>query len=626
MEPRTTQWLNGSAAAAHLGSSDLAPTRSEVPTIGVRGGDDTEPAGDSPVVALGQSLGKYQIRERLGRGGQAQAFLAFDPDLHRDVVIKFYHAVRDPADGEAVLNEGRALARVHSPFVAQCHGADRHEGAPYLVLEYVPGETLAALASRGRLDQGRALRLAAQIAEGLAAIHAGGLLHLDLKPSNILVGADDRPRIVDFGLATTVGSERLRKISGTPAYMAPEQARGEVEAIGPRADVFGLGAVLYEMLVGRPPYQGASPVSIWNQARQGDVVPPAALDAKIPGPVDALCRKALAKQPGERWESADEFRRQIERIEQKDRKRIGFGFQFGRFKLQFSIGISLASVLALFAGLAWMEREAGGPQAAAVAFHTAAAPDAPELRGSSVPPTDKLPAAPRLEAEEPKQELTPIDLALGMRRGGSVQTDTPTTQRDAKSVKSANAAERFNLKRLQEESQIISPILRKAAARRDFAIEVEPAPPCRRKDGAIEVPADTSLELTVKAARDCTVGLWWVRENEDVVQLWPSEHEPDSTLVAKQVRTLPAGDGERSTYRFPAITAGEQGRLLLIARTHPLTAELSAPPEGFRVWSGSVERTKWAREISRWQEVEDAAEVKIETAEFVIPVRGGARP
>src|SRR5262249_15566046 len=154
-----------------------------------------------------------------------------DPDLRRHVVLKVYHSARSPAEQERVLAEGRALARVRSPYVAQCFSAERHDGAPYLVVEYVPGRDLAQERRARPIGVRQALEVVRHLAEGLAAVHACGLLHRDLKPGNVLMGDDGRPRLVDFGLAVPVGSAELSRVTGTMPYMAPEQARGEAERI-----------------------------------------------------------------------------------------------------------------------------------------------------------------------------------------------------------------------------------------------------------------------------------------------------------------------------------------------------------------------------------------------------------
>jgi serine/threonine protein kinase len=259
----------------------------------------------------GVQIGKYQLVRKVGGGGQAGAYLAFDPDLRRHVVIKIYHEARTPREQEFILQEGRSLARVRSPYVAQCYSAERHEGVPYLVVEYIPGKNLAEVQRSKPLTLSQTMELIRQLAEGLAAVHACGLLHRDIKPANIIVGDDGFPRLVDFGLAAPLASESLRAISGTLAYMAPEQARGEIERIDPRSDLFGLGAVLYELLTGRPPYRADGQETLLGLAREGDVIPPRTLNPGLSTSVNDLCLSCLSKDPAQRFSSAGELVRAI---------------------------------------------------------------------------------------------------------------------------------------------------------------------------------------------------------------------------------------------------------------------------------------------------------------------------
>jgi hypothetical protein len=269
-------------------------------------GVDTEPQRphERPPSVPPADFGKYRVVRPLGHGGQAATRLAFDPDLQRHVVLKVFHQAHTPQEQEVVLREGRALARVRSPYVAQCLAAERQDGVPYLVVEYVAGPSLAERHRERPLTPDQAAELVRQLAEGLAAVHASGLLHRDLKPANVLVGEGGRPRLIDFGLAVPVASDELARVSGTLAYMPPEQARGEVERIDPRSDVYGLGAVLYELLTGRPPHQGKTQDKLWRAACRGDVVPPRQVNPHVPAALERLCVKALAADPADRYASA----------------------------------------------------------------------------------------------------------------------------------------------------------------------------------------------------------------------------------------------------------------------------------------------------------------------------------
>jgi Ser/Thr protein kinase RdoA (MazF antagonist) len=253
-----------------------------------------------------KQVGKYRIVSVLGAGGQAVTFKAWDPDLQRHVVLKVYHAAQPSPQLEAVLKEGQALARVRSPYVARCLDVAHFENIPYLVLEYVPGRTLAELHKTRPLLLPQMLELLAQATEGLAAVHACGLLHRDLKPANILVGDDGLPRLIDFGLARPLGDTALL-VSGTLDYMPPEQARGELERIDSRADLFGMGAVFYALLTGSPPYQADTHAELWRQARAGQVIPVRERNPKVPAAVAAACMRCLAPDPGQRFASAAEL-------------------------------------------------------------------------------------------------------------------------------------------------------------------------------------------------------------------------------------------------------------------------------------------------------------------------------
>jgi serine/threonine protein kinase len=220
------------------------------------------------------TLEGYELIRMLGAGGQATTYVARDRALERLVVLKRYHGVATAGRREAVLNEGRALARVRSPFVAPCYGVETRGDEIDLVVEYIPGRPLVALTADERADIARCARLVEQVAGGLAEVHACGLLHRDIKPHNIILGDDGMPRLVDFGLAVPVASESLHGLSGSPPYMAPEQARGQSERIDTRTDVYGLGAVLYYLVTGQPPHEGETLVETLEQARDAPIIPP----------------------------------------------------------------------------------------------------------------------------------------------------------------------------------------------------------------------------------------------------------------------------------------------------------------------------------------------------------------
>jgi tRNA A-37 threonylcarbamoyl transferase component Bud32 len=265
-------------------------------------------AEDSAVSPAG-----YDILRTLGKGGQATTFLARDRALKRLVVLKRYHGVASSGRREAVLNEGRALARVRSPFVAPCYGVETRGDEIDLVVEYIPGRPLTELTADDRADSGRSATLVEQVAGGLAEVHACGLLHRDIKPQNLILGDDGLPRLVDFGLAVPVASAALHRVAGSPPYMAPEQARGQGERIDARTDVYGLGAVLYYLLTGQPPHDGKTPVEAIEQARHGSIIPPRRINPRVPRALERICLKALAADPQSRFPSAEALRLALRR-------------------------------------------------------------------------------------------------------------------------------------------------------------------------------------------------------------------------------------------------------------------------------------------------------------------------
>jgi serine/threonine protein kinase len=292
----------------------------EEPTSAIPAGSTTDP---SPVDHLAElraanlaaepppeTIGKYTVLGRLGEGGQGSAFLARDPDCGRLVVLKRYHtSARDPG-ADAAIQDGKALARLRSRFAPQCYGLERHDDELILVMEYIPGRNLAELIKSRLPAPGVAALWIEQVAEGLEAVHACGLLHRDIKPANLVVG-DGAPRLVDFGLATHLGSPALEGLSGTPPYMAPEQARGQWERIDFRTDIHGLGAVLYALLTGQPPHPGTTMSEHLAHAAAGDVTPPRTLKPSIPRALERVVLKALAADPARRYASAATLRQAL---------------------------------------------------------------------------------------------------------------------------------------------------------------------------------------------------------------------------------------------------------------------------------------------------------------------------
>jgi serine/threonine protein kinase/tetratricopeptide (TPR) repeat protein len=284
---------------------------------------------------LGQTVSHYKILEKLGGGGMGVVYLAEDMRLDRRVAIKFL-----PPDffGDSVAErrfeqEAKAAAALSHPHICTVHDVGQHEGRPYLVMEFLHGQTLKhRLMERGRLTIEEILGLGVQIASGLEQAHARGIVHRDIKPANIFITVDDYAKILDFGLAkrvtdecspdpdttTAVVRESLTDpgtILGTVAYMSPEQVRGE--ELDARSDLFSLGIVLYEMATGQLPFQGSSAGVVMSEILNRSPVPAMEQRSELPGDLDFLIRKALEKHPAWRCQSATELLTDLRRIQRE---------------------------------------------------------------------------------------------------------------------------------------------------------------------------------------------------------------------------------------------------------------------------------------------------------------------
>ena len=250
----------------------------------------------------GQLISRYRIVRPIGKGGMGEVFEAEDQRLGRRVALKFLpDATTDENNRKRFLNEARLAAQLRHPHICPIFDVEESEGRIFLAMALINGETLSARLRRGPIPLEKALRWSREILSGLEAAHAAGIIHRDIKSSNLMVDSDGHITILDFGLAQRGGDERLTQVGwavGTPAYMAPEQARGVT--VDERADLWAFGMVLFEMLTGRLPEASLDAASAYQPG-----LPPA---------LDRIVAKALASRPADRWSSAREMRQAIESI------------------------------------------------------------------------------------------------------------------------------------------------------------------------------------------------------------------------------------------------------------------------------------------------------------------------
>lgn len=273
-------------------------------------GSDAEVSGRLDACGLPRRLGDYQLLEVLGAGGMGVVYRALQISLDRPVAVKMIHPGLFMREGERrrLRTEAEAVARIRHPNIVAVYDVGECDGQPYFVMELVEGRSLSERLREGPLDPECAARYASVVGEAIHEAHAQGVLHRDIKPSNLVVDRLDQPRILDFGLAKITTADVAQTGAGvavgSPSYMPPEQALGRTEETDARSDVYSLGAVLYEMLTGVPPFREASAVETLRLVVERPPVAPRSLDPRLPRDLETICLRALAKERHRRYPSA----------------------------------------------------------------------------------------------------------------------------------------------------------------------------------------------------------------------------------------------------------------------------------------------------------------------------------
>jgi tRNA A-37 threonylcarbamoyl transferase component Bud32 len=265
-------------------------------------------------------FGDYELLEEIARGGMGVVWKARQSTLNRDVALKMIRAgtLASPDEVARFLREAEAAANLQHPNIVAIHEVGEHQGHHYFSMDLVQGRDLGALMAEGPLPPQRAARYVKIIAEAIHFAHQRGTLHRDLKPQNVLIDAADQPRITDFGLAKIMKDEsQLTQpgvVMGSPSYMPPEQAAGRHGDIGPASDVYSLGAMLYELLTGQPPFRGATAMATLHDVMEAEPAAPRRLKADIPPDLETICLKCLEKSPSARYPTARALAEELDRF------------------------------------------------------------------------------------------------------------------------------------------------------------------------------------------------------------------------------------------------------------------------------------------------------------------------
>src|SRR5262245_29779783 len=333
------------------------------------------PYGDLPALPLEgpplPAVPGYEVEAVLGHGGMGVVFKARHLRLNRVVALKMALAgsYAGPHERERFRREAEAVAALRHPNVVQVYDVGEAAGRPYFTMEFLEGGSLAHRLTGTPQPARQAAQLVATLAGAVQAAHQSGVVHRDLKPGNVLLTADGTPRISDFGLArrldTDGGLSWTGTPLGTPSYMAPEQALGQAHAVGPAADVYALGAILYELLTGRPPFRAETAAETLRQVVSQDPVPPSRLNAKVPRDLETICLKCLHKEPRLRYASAaalaEDLRRFLlgEAILARPERRLERLARRVRRRPLLSAALAVATLfaVALAGGALWLKSE-----------------------------------------------------------------------------------------------------------------------------------------------------------------------------------------------------------------------------------------------------------------------------
>jgi hypothetical protein len=490
------------------------------------------PATPPPAAALPRSFGDFELLEEVARGGMGVVFKARQRSLNRIVAVKMilHGALAAPDALCRFEREARAAAALDHANILPVHEFGQTEGFPFLVMPFVEGEDLKALVKKhGPRPWLEAVALLLPVAEAVQHAHQAGIIHRDLKPENVLIDRQGRLRVTDFGLAKhcgEAGPTQDGQIMGTPAYMAPEQAVGDSRHVGPEADVYGLGGILFFLLTSNPPFVGKTLSEVLLKVVNEPAASPRTFNAEIPAAVEAAVLCCLEKDPASRFPGV----------------------------------ATLLDALRSASGKPTDVRVAlpGRPPAPTAWSGSATLRPAPAVRRAKAPSRRVLALVGFLALAVALGAVLGTWHKLGWRAGP--QSAPPPSEGQTKDTG-----------RTAEVADIPEP------SRDDFLVTVELLGADRRADGVLQMRRGNVVQLRIGVDRDAYVGVWTVDPHGTIVQLFPNGDEPDHLIKAKVPRDIP-GTRAYQIWADEVSTGLEQVRVVAATRYwEPLKSTKEGP-------------------------------------------------